>query len=515
MGEERVLPYSEEGERGTLGACLVDGPRMVPLAVRVLGTVTDPWFWPPHKVVWGAMMALTERRAPVDLVTVREELDRTGKLEEAGGARGLEELVDGCVSAENGGYYVDLVRQKAILRSVIGLCREVESEAFRAANGDEHLKGAVERFTGVAGVVQEERGNAEVLGEVARGWREAKEARERGETPRAMGVPIPWRVLNEQLCGWPVGLTLVAARPSAGKSTFEGQAAAFAAMQGIGVARVCLDDPQIDVMSRLLANKAEVSLPKAKGGYAHLNQLAAADDAVRVLGEYPMWVNDKDRDIRSICAWIRTMKLRHNIGMFTIDYVQQISASDMDWRANDNQRVTRVSAALKGLANELGIPGLVCSQLTRKPEQEDRTPILSDLRDSGSLEQDAAVVIFLYQERKVHKLMEERTPGSTVGQRPVWVDVAKFKQGSLGRMATWMWCSYFKFELAGDGRWWPGFEVERKGRKGAEVEEEGGEEAQESGKAGGKEKGFWASARGLFPAEEGKGGEGREREDSE
>ena len=188
--------------------------------------------------------------------------------------------------------------------------------AYTAEAAGELIKATADRVLELLGGAAGERTNAEVIDEALDQWTEAKRAQEEGRSEvRGAGLRLPWKRLDEMMVGLETGVTLVAGRPSAGKSTFEGCIAEFTAARGVGVARVALDDPMEIVLQRLLAKKGEVSLPKLKFGFARENQLQAVREGGEVIKGYPMWITDRERDIRGICTWIRAMKARHDIGL--------------------------------------------------------------------------------------------------------------------------------------------------------------------------------------------------------
>jgi replicative DNA helicase len=454
---ERIPPFSEEAERGLLGAILLDGLRIMPLALRILGPKDDVFYVPANGIIWTTLVKLADRHsgAGIDILTVTDELRRTGALEAIGGAAYLDKIIDSTPTSTHGEYYLDLVRQKYILRRTIEVCRAVGAEAFSQEQGDVFLKSIAPRFVEIVSDVSREKSNLEVMQTRVQEFHKAKEAREAGEPIRSMGLETPWMKLTSLLGGLEPGLTIVAGRPSAGKTTFESQIATHIASLGIPVARVSLDSPREELLDRDLSRKAGVSLPKAKQGYAKQNQLLAMDEAAVLLGDYPMHITTRDRDIRTICTWIRAMKMLHNVQLATVDYVRLVGAAEMGSKEHDTTaRVSLVSGRLKGLSLELGIPILLLVQLNREYAKGDKEPQLSDLSDSGSLEQDASKVIFLHIDGKQKKAMEEAEPGATKHQRPVWVDVAKNKNGETAKLAFWMLPPYFRFELAGSGEGW-------------------------------------------------------------
>lgn len=455
MNEERAMPQSEEAERGTLGALLLDAPRVLPLALRMLeGLGEDAFYCPPRRIVWARVkeMGKAHGGAGIDLLTVANALKEAGELEKIGGSAAVDGLVDATPSYANAEYYLDIVRQNALRRRAIVLANEVMREAYAGEGvaGETLLKGAGERFLGAVPAALDESSNLAVMEASIARWREAKRQQQAGLTATAAsGLATPWAHLTELLCGLEPGLTILAARPSAGKTTLEDILANYTAMQGLGVARVTLDSTRQELLERALARKAGVSLPRLKFGYAHLNQLHAVDQAAPVIGGYPMWINVVDRDIRMICAWVRGLCAREKIALITADYARLIGAAEMGRSEFEAaMRVSLVSGCLKKLSLELGIPLLLLVQLNREYDKGERDPRLSDLSDSGSLEQDASKVIFLYQNRKKHKEMENARAGATRNVRPVFVDVAKNKNGKLARLAYWMLAPYFIFEPA-------------------------------------------------------------------
>jgi replicative DNA helicase len=208
------------------------------------------------------------------------------------------------------------------------------------------------------------------------------------------------------------------------------------------VGRVTLDMTRRRLLARAACRKAGVSLPKLKHGFAGKAQLAQIEEAARILMGYPMFINERDRDLRAICTWARAEKMRHDIKLLTIDYVQQIQVTDgaRNWSTAD--KLSHASLMLKGLALELAIPVIVLSQLNRSVEQSERIPRLDDLRGSGSLEQDASIVIMSYKDEKVPEV-HNRTPQ--------WLDVAKDQDGETGTIPFWFRRAYFLFDEAPPG----------------------------------------------------------------
>ena len=460
---ERVPPFSEEAERGVIGAALMDGARVTSVALGA-GLTAEAFWVPSHRTMWEGIVELATGRGTVDTLLLGEWLKARGKLDEVGGFAALDLAIEKTPTAAYAEYYVDLVRQKWICRMAIEHAAAIGAAGYQAESGDELVADAVSRFSGVVG---EKRGktltNAERLDRLAQKWQDAHDRK-----ATAGGLETPWTGLTELICGLEVGMTIVAARPSMGKTTMEDQIAVHVAKSGIGVGRITLDSTTDELLARASARAAGVSLPKLKWGYAGANNLARVRDGQASLKTLPMWFEDDSRDIRAICAKARAWKIQHDIGLLTIDYVQLISAGELWSGTSDNSKVAFVSAKLKGLSIGLGIPLLVLSQLSRplkeKGQIKKRRPTLEDLRDSGALEQDAHKVIMLYQDWEWCSQAEEERPGTTKHKRAQWADVLKHKDGETGRVPMWLYPHYFRFEET-DERFGGGMKFDREGNE--------------------------------------------------
>jgi replicative DNA helicase len=446
---DRMPPFSEEAERGALGAALVDGARVTSAALG-LGVGPEAFYAPAHRTVWAAIVDLASTRGMVDTLLVGEWLKARGKLDEAGGQAALDRLVDGCPTPSYAEYYLDIVRQKWICRMAIEHAREVEHAAYQAESGDALVQDAVSRFSGVVTAQAGKKlTTAERLARLLQRWRDAHDKKR-----PAIGLETPWESMTELLCGLEPGMTILAARPSQGKTTMEDQISEFVARKGIPVGRITLDSSTDELLARASARNAGVSLPKLKFGWAGEQNLARVQDAQSVIAGLPIYFDDESRDIRAVCSKLRAWKIQHDIGFATVDFVQLVQAGELWSGTSDNSKVAYVSAMLKGVFLGLGIPGLVLSQLSRSPKEKGlvtkRRPTLEDLRDSGALEQDAHKVVMLYQDWEWCEQAEKDRPGTLKHKRAQWADVLKHKDGEIGRIPMWLYPHYFRFEEAGD-----------------------------------------------------------------
>jgi replicative DNA helicase len=306
-------------------------------------------------------------------------------------------------------------------------------------------------------------------------FEKAAEQREAGEEA-CPGLETPWPAVTELMAGLEVGLTILAGRPSQGKTTIEDQIVVGLAARGVPVGRITLDSTPEELMARAMCRMAGVSLPKLKFGWAGRSNLARVRQARDILAQYPMYITDQEREIRGICARARAWRIHHGIELLTVDFVQLVEAADMGRSQWDRVAcVSYVSKTLKALAFQLKIPVLVLSQLSRAVEKDGREPVLSDLRDSGSLEQDAEKVAFVYKDRSKCRAMEAEAPGITKKIRATWLDVLKHKNGQTDRQALWMRPHYFRFDEdpSGDFSHIPGIDADHDDNDGdtAPVEE--------------------------------------------
>ena len=471
---ERVPPYSEEAERGVLGAMLMEPLRVIPLVTVTMRIKAEHFYVPAHTLLASRMFEMHAAGLTLDLLTVGAWLTDKGDFEKIGGPAFLERLIDGTPVAAHAEHYAGIVRDKALLRGVLLRAQGIEAAVYaREKTGAELLLAAPQMFADIVGEVVRDVPNIQVMDRAEAQWRDAKAFAEGDVTKApAIGIRTPIQLMTELTCGLEDGtLTILAARPSAGKTTLEGWLSVFAAEQGVGVARATMDASHKNLLQREMCRRARVSMPKLKFGFARHDQLKRISDAKRPIAELPMWINDQVATVEEACSWAMMMKAKHNIGLFTFDYLQLAGVSDTSRYIADNavERATYIARRFKVLARQLDIPVLLLSQLSRGLEGDSkkgpRDPQLSDLRGSGEIEAAADKVWFLFVDRAKKAEMEDGSkpivqqpamgsrqlfgkPGATKHKRPVWFMQDKFKDGELGRIPLWLLAPYFQFELA-------------------------------------------------------------------
>src|SRR2546425_865516 len=404
---EKPLPNNLDAERSVLGAILLDNNALNP-AIEHLRP--DDFFMDQHKRVFTQMIALGESQQAIDLVTLTEELNRKGDLEASGGAPYLASLADGMPKVSNIEHYARIVKEKAILRNLIHTTHNIQQRAFEGEDGaDAILDGAESSIFALA----EDRVRAGLISvkDIVRDNFERLERIFR-EGKSITGIPTGYVELDKLTSGLqPSELLILAARPSQGKT-----ALALNLMENIAirgghpVAMFSLEMSKESLLQRLVASVAQIDAHKFRTGHLGREDWRRMTEALGQIASAPLWIDDASSlTVVEIGAKARRLKReKGGLALLIVDYLQLISARGRF--SNRNEEVSSITRGLKGLAKELQIPVLVLSQLTRAPERDERRPQLADLRESGAIEQDADVVMFIYRPNffKVDALPEER-----------------------------------------------------------------------------------------------------------
>jgi len=395
-GSPLVMPHSLDMEKAVLGALLADGSAFG----RVGDLLEDASFYRPvHSILFGAMRSLDQHHEPIDVITVAEELKRQNRLEEIGGPAYLAELAEAMPTAANVEHYARIVHEKAMLRRMIGLGNDTSSAAYDpSARADEVFEDLQSKLVRLIG---ERRGrHAQRADSVLHSTMEfITHLKSSGEY--LSGVGSGFDLLDDLTTGFNAGeLVIIAARPSMGKTSLALNIARVAAdRHHCPVAVFSLEMEMRQLMMRMLSSEAHIGLQRLRTT-ARLNDeeyMRLAEAAAR-LADLPIYLDDSaGLGIETLRARARQLWIENKIGLIVVDYLQLIQPPQMV--DNQQQWVAFVSASLKSLAKELSIPIICLSQLSRGPETRggDRKPLLSDLRDSGAIEQDADVVMFVYR----------------------------------------------------------------------------------------------------------------------
>ncbi|MDO8742110.1 MAG: replicative DNA helicase [bacterium] len=399
MAVDRVPPQSLESERALLGALLLK-----PDAIHDVSDLirSDSYYAEKHRIIFSAMRELSERGEPIDQLSLSERLQGQGLLERSGGRSYLAELADSAPAPGNFAHYAELVSRKFLMRSLIDAAHGISESAYDDSREtmevlDEAEKSiyaignasAAHKFTAIGDKVHEAWDRIEALSKKEDGIR---------------GVPSGFPALDNLLSGFhPSDLVILAARPSMGKTSLALDIARNAAVRhNVPVGIFSLEMSSEQLIDRMLAAESFVNSWKLRTGQVRDEEdFNRIRDALETLSKAPIFIDDKPgNNILAMRAVARRLKRERGIGLIVVDYLQLMTPTST--KASDSmvQQVTEISRSLKSLARELSVPVIALSQLSRAVEQRGGKPRLSDLRDSGSIEQDADVVMFIHREDK-------------------------------------------------------------------------------------------------------------------
>jgi replicative DNA helicase len=442
----------EIAERAVLGAWMQDAPR-VGLVMQSMHV--KPAWWRTNKLRGAVAVACIEmqgRNLPIDSLTVADYLRRqdTPPADLAGLSAELEACYDTCPTSAHAEYYAAILRREymadVIRRAFSDASTRLDTEdpEMVAADTAEQMR-RVLADNELAG----ELSMTEILDTAIAQWRQAVADLKSGKK-REFGVPLPWWRLTKMVGGLPNDLIVLAARPSVGKTALEGMIRVHAAQAGKHVLAHLMDMGEERVLPRDVCRAAGVSIAKLKFGFGRHDQLAKSQDAANWLKTLPMHFLTRTTRLEMLTMRARHLKAQGKLDIITADHCQLYTYAGSD-RHEMRAIVTRVTATLKALAHELAVPVLLLSQLRRtKPGEQDLDPELDDLRDSGSLEQDAAIVMFLHrnvsQVEKWDKAQDQESKKDR--KRPIDLLIKKNQDGRLGRIPLLMYPHYFQFELA-------------------------------------------------------------------
>ncbi|MCI5771528.1 MAG: replicative DNA helicase [Clostridiales bacterium] len=437
----RPLPHSLDAERSVLGAILQDGAAMMAAAESL---TAEDFFTPAHQTIFTAALSLSRQSMAVDLVTMDAELRRQGRLVAVGGAEYLVELVQFVPTTANVRYYIRIVQEKATLRRLIEAARGIESESFSQEDDlPDILNHAEKRIFDIAMRRTGEESLKPIKEVLLNTFTQIEEyARLKGGVS---GVPTGFYDLDNLLTGLHGGeLILVGARPSMGKTSFAINIATHAALKKKKVAVFSLEMPREQIALRMLCGDARVNMQAVRQGTLRDEDWMKLAKSLGPLSASDVYIDDtaglSPTQVRSRC---RRLMMDHGLDLIIIDYLQLMAA---DGRVENRQlEVSEISRGLKAIALELKVPLIACAQLSRANTQRAvKKPMLSDLRDSGSIEQDADVCMFLHRESYYDDTVQEKNVAEVI--------VAKQRNGPLGTIKVAWLGEYTLFDnLAGGG----------------------------------------------------------------
>jgi len=443
---ERGPVFNEEAEMGVLGSILLDAAKVIDFCTEKQ-VRSDSFYLRRHQLVYAAMEEMNKASRPIDILTLSERLKSQGILETVGGITYLNRLLDSTPTAAHAEYYIDLVRQQHLLRRIIECARNSENECYSSQEDADAILAKVEQdFFNIS----EDRHSAMIPWDQA--VKETMATVENLLTNKkdVHNIPTGYYDLDEKLLGLhPQDMVIIAARPSMGKTSLAMNIAENVALgkndtpqQPVGIFSLEMSREQL--ILRLLCSHARIPMHEVAsgrlGGQKHGKLIAAAD----LFSKAPIFLDDTGGlDILELRARARRMKKKHNIALFIIDYLQLLHCKERIREGRQNE-ISSISGSLKNMAKELKVPVLVISQLNRAPEARDREgrPRMADLRDSGSIEQDADVVCLL---RIPSKYSDDAAPQADEAVEAK-IDIAKQRNGPTGEVSLNFFPNLMRFE---------------------------------------------------------------------
>ena len=429
----RIPPYSNEAEQSVLGILLRAGDK-IDTALEIIRA--EDFYNPIHSDIFRAMVSLSAKSAPIDLLTSIEELRKMGKLEEIGGVAYLGDLSNKVVTTLNIEYYLQIIKDKSILRQLI----EASAQTLDYAYEDSEEVGTILEFA--------EKGIFDISQNLhSKGLSPIKEVlidtfdvlEKRMESDESLtGVTSGFIDLDNKLSGFQKSdLVLLAARPSMGKTALMVNFALNAAIAGKKVAVFSLEMSQNQLAQRMMSAMSHVDLQKIISGKLESEDLPRLLEGISVLQQFNISIDDTAGITPlELKAKARKLKAKEGLDLIVIDYLQLMEMGGRN--ENRTQEISAISRNLKAIAKELDVPVIALSQLSRATEvRQDKRPILSDLRESGAIEQDADVVLFLYRDEYYNPETEKRNIGEVI--------IAKHRNGPTGAVELTFLGQYTKF----------------------------------------------------------------------
>jgi replicative DNA helicase len=442
---ERPLPHNLEAERSILGAVLLDNHSLNAAMEKLR---SDDFFLPQHRQIFERMIQLAEKQQAIDVITLMDDLSRRGDLESAGGVAYLSQLADGLPRATNVEHYARIVKEKAVLRNLAFSAAAIQEQALAAGDDADVI---LDRAESTIFQIAEDRVRAGLIG-VKELVRDNFERLERifSEGRRITGLATGYPGLDNETAGLqPSELVILAARPSMGKTALALNIAENVAVRNREpVAVFSLEMSKESLLLRMLASEARVDAHKFRTGHMGRDDWNKITRALTSLGDAPLWIDDSaSSTVLEMGAKARRLKRDRGLSLMIVDYLQLVVPSNTGRGTNRQEEVSSISRALKGLAKELKVPVVVLSQLTRAPEREERKPQLSDLRESGAIEQDADVVLFINRPNfyKTDLPEEDRAKAELI--------IAKQRNGPTGNLNFVFLARHTRFEEAAPDAW--------------------------------------------------------------
>lgn len=428
----RIMPNNQEAEQSVIGSMILDKNAIADVLEEL---TAEDFYRDGHKIIFQSIVDLFSKDTPIDLVTLTEDLKTKEKLEYVGGISYITELARSVPTTLNLKSYINIVAEKSVLRRLISVSTNIMDDSY---NKQEDVADVIESAEKRIFDIAERRntGGFEPISTILeRGFIEIERIfNNKGMTT---GIPSPFPELDRLTAGFHKSdMILVAARPSMGKTTFALNLAEYAALrEGKTVAIFSLEMSTEQLAYKLLCSEANVDMNRLRNGNLDDRDWENIARASGPLSQAKIFIDDTPAiTVTEMRTKTRRLKLEHGIDMIVVDYLQLMSGKG----ENRQQEVSEISRSIKALAKEMDCPIIALSQLSRAPEQRaDHRPMLSDLRESGSIEQDADLVMFLYRDEYYHEDTEEKNIAECI--------ISKQRNGPVGTVRLAWIGQYSKF----------------------------------------------------------------------
>jgi replicative DNA helicase len=444
-GVDRLPPHSPEAEQGVLGCVLLSPNDCVGECVEKFKAGAEVFYDLRHRTIFEALVEMYDQREAIDLITLQQRLKNKQRLEEVGGLAYLGSLPDTVPSAANLSYYLDIVLEKYVLRKMIQTCTEVVGRVYEHEGEVDALLDEVERDILRISETRVEGKTDKIKELVKKAINTIEDFHQR--QGMLTGVGTGFTDLDKMTSGLHGGeMVVVAARPSMGKTSLAMNIAEHVSIEEkLPVGVFSLEMTSESLVLRMLCSRSRVNLRNVREGFLAERDFPKLTGAAGKLANAPLFIDDSSGlSILQLRAKARRMYQQHGIKLFIVDYLQLLHSTA---RRADNrqQEIADISNGIKSLAKELNVPVIVLSQLNRELEKDkDRKPRLSDLRESGAIEQDADVVCLLYKPSRD----DEDAAGEEADAMPVNLLIAKQRNGPTGDVHLTFLKQYTRFESA-------------------------------------------------------------------
>jgi len=445
---DRLPPHSVEAEQGVLGCVLLSPVDCMGICIERFKHGSEVFYDLRHQQIFDVLASMYDQKEAIDLITVQQTLKDKGQLEAVGGIAYLNALADSVPSAANLEYYVNIAREKYLLRRVVRACTGVVSRVYDYEGEVDSLLDEVERDILRIGEERVEGESRTIKDLVHKAINTIEEFHQRQGV--LTGIGTGFVDLDKMTSGFHGGeMIVIAARPSMGKTSLAMNIAEHVAMDlNLPVGVFSLEMTAESLVLRLLCSRARVNLRNIRDGFLAERDFPRLTGAAGKLASAPLFIDDTSGlSVLQLRAKARRMYQQYGIKLFVVDYLQLLNSTSRRADENRQQEISDISNGIKALAKELNVPVVVLAQLNRAPERENnRKPRLSDLRESGAIEQDADLVGLLYKSNKENE--DDEGPAPSGDALPVNLLIAKQRNGPTGDVCLTFLKSITRFESA-------------------------------------------------------------------